>query len=101
VLVVISEVFWGHAKGTAQPNPPSDALNVEPIHTLRDTVAHSELPPSQGYILVDRQSFQLTANLEETLRRLRSQNDELAIWIDAVCIDQSNARERNESVRKK
>jgi hypothetical protein len=94
---------WAATKGTVQPNPPFEALKVEPIHTLHeshDTTAQSQFPPAQGHISVDGQSFQPTANLEAALRQLRSQNDELVIWIDAICIDQSNTKERNEQVGK-
>jgi hypothetical protein len=41
----------------------------------------------------------ITKNCEAALRRLRLNDCERIIWIDAVCIDQSNISERNHQVR--
>jgi hypothetical protein len=40
----------------------------------------------------------ITHNLGMALRHLRHPTEEGALWVDAVCIDQSNIRERNEQV---
>jgi hypothetical protein len=53
-----------------------------------------------GYIKLDGQHFPIAPNLEVALRRLRSRTDDLAIWIDAICINQSDLNERSEQVTK-
>jgi Heterokaryon incompatibility protein (HET) len=40
----------------------------------------------------------VTANLEVALRHLRHKSVERILWIDAICIDQSNIEERNQQV---
>ena len=51
---------------------------------------------------VDNQvySFPISANLESALRGLRWEDKVRFLWIDAICINQSNTRERNEQVPK-
>jgi hypothetical protein len=46
-------------------------------------------------ILVDGKVFQIRKNLFAALKRLRPRNSSLLLWIDAICIDQENVRERN------
>jgi hypothetical protein len=41
----------------------------------------------------------VTRNCEAALRRLRSQTEERTLWIDAICIDQSNTPERGQQVQ--
>ncbi|PSN59780.1 HET-domain-containing protein [Corynespora cassiicola Philippines] len=43
--------------------------------------------------------IRLTANCENALRRLRLRTKSRTIWVDAVCIDQNNIKERNHQVR--
>ena len=40
----------------------------------------------------------VTENLEKVLRHLRFEHEDLILWIDALCINQNNIRERNEQV---
>ncbi|KAI1179789.1 heterokaryon incompatibility protein-domain-containing protein [Nemania sp. FL0916] len=54
---------------------------------------------SQEEILVDLQPFSVTKNLLEILRGLRHPKSPRTIWIDAICINQSNHEERNRQVR--
>ncbi|KAH7082693.1 heterokaryon incompatibility protein-domain-containing protein [Paraphoma chrysanthemicola] len=46
-----------------------------------------------------RSGLNVTHNLAAALRRLRYTNRPRTLWVDAVCIDQSNLSERNEQVR--
>ena len=46
-----------------------------------------------------RRVIRLTANCENALRRLRLSTKSRTIWVDAVCIDQNNIKERNHQVR--
>ncbi|OJD33101.1 ankyrin and het domain-containing protein [Diplodia corticola] len=54
-------------------------------------------------IILDEHEFQVTANLESALRHLAMDCNtngeaEIAMWVDAVCIDQSNVSERTHQV---
>ncbi|KAI0431674.1 heterokaryon incompatibility protein-domain-containing protein [Xylaria sp. FL1042] len=53
----------------------------------------------EGSILVDQQSFRLTQNLYDILCGLRYPDTVRTLWIDAICIDQSNVQERTHQVR--
>ncbi|KAL6875837.1 HET domain-containing protein [Trichoderma longibrachiatum] len=56
--------------------------------------------PEKPYTLyIDEKSMPITANLHEALLRLRNRMIERVIWIDAVCIDQSNVDERGEQIQ--
>jgi len=46
-----------------------------------------------------RNWLRVTANCEVALRRLRRQTTERTLWIDAICIDQNNVKERNHQVK--
>ncbi|KAI1385658.1 HET-domain-containing protein [Hypoxylon trugodes] len=54
---------------------------------------------SQTSIQVDGQDFHVTKNLYEILRNIRYSDRIRAIWIDAVCINQSDAQEKTHQVR--
>jgi hypothetical protein len=49
-------------------------------------------------ILLDGHSFAVTVNLESTLRHLRSHMQETLLWVDALCINQTDHRERTHQV---
>ena len=46
---------------------------------------------AEGYI-------QVTQNLWQALRRYREANKIITLWVDAVCIDQANIRERSQQI---
>ncbi|OTB02997.1 hypothetical protein M426DRAFT_264004 [Hypoxylon sp. CI-4A] len=50
-------------------------------------------------IQVQDRDTKVTRNLEGALRRLRSQHEIRRLWVDAVCINQRDALERNHQVR--
>ena len=51
------------------------------------------------YIGGDKQfSLQVTQNLESSLRHLRHSDNNRVLWVDAICINQSDNNERNEEV---
>ncbi|KAI0186309.1 heterokaryon incompatibility protein-domain-containing protein [Xylaria flabelliformis] len=50
-------------------------------------------------IFVDLQLFSVTKNLFEILRSLRHPNTTRTIWIDAICINQSDFEEKGRQVR--
>ncbi|KAL7790528.1 heterokaryon incompatibility protein domain-containing protein [Trichoderma afarasin] len=49
-------------------------------------------------ILVNDYKIKVTANLETALKHLRDQEERVTLWIDALCIDQSNTEERSSQV---
>src|SRR6202030_611854 len=44
-------------------------------------------PIDRRPIWFDGVRFEVTVNLEEALRQLRQNDDDLVLWVDAVCID--------------
>lgn len=49
-------------------------------------------------IQVDSQRFAVTTNLAAALRAIRRSIEPRVLWIDAICIDQSNIEEKNRQV---
>ncbi|KAK6953405.1 hypothetical protein Daesc_005709 [Daldinia eschscholtzii] len=70
---------------------------------------HSGIPEALSYVwgeseptqsnLVDQESFPITRNLYRILQTLRRPNATRAIWVDAICINQSDYREKAHQVR--
>lgn len=57
-----------------------------------------DIPKEDHDILVNGKEVQIRENLRHALWYLRSEEDEQCLWIDAMCIDQSNVLERNHQV---
>ena len=55
-------------------------------------------PRITRHILVNGTKHQVTVNLESALRRLRRPEKDLTLWVDALCIHQSNDAERTQQV---
>lgn len=53
---------------------------------------------SRKFINLNGRDFPVGKNLEAALRHLRLRDTERTLWIDAICIDQSNLHERSEQV---
>lgn len=51
-------------------------------------------------IIINGQLFTITKSLDQFLRDIRSDENELCLWIDAICIDQSNDFERDRHLRR-
>lgn len=49
-------------------------------------------------LICDNASFRVTPNLESALRRLRASDLARNIWIDQLCIDQDNLREKEQQI---
>jgi hypothetical protein len=90
-----------------------DAASAKFRDLVSCTVAHASLNNGPAYaalsytwgdpkqtvpILVDGAIFMATINLEAALRHLRLTNTSLTLWIDALCIDQSNNIEKSEQL---
>ncbi|RFU34236.1 hypothetical protein B7463_g2103, partial [Scytalidium lignicola] len=56
-------------------------------------------PADKKQIIVNGCSFHITPNLESALRHLRDKSRVLRIWVDALCINQSDVAERNQQVQ--
>ncbi|KAM3075025.1 hypothetical protein ACMFMF_005708 [Clarireedia jacksonii] len=50
-------------------------------------------------IYIDKHQFQVTENLYAALSHLRDYSFERILWIDAICIDQRNPKERQQQVQ--
>ena len=55
--------------------------------------------PATKRIAIDGKSFDVRPSLWALLKRLQKWDEETVIWIDAICVDQSNIPERNQQVR--
>jgi hypothetical protein len=64
-----------------------------PLKTLKDVV-------DTNYKSKQPKKFMIKPNLHQALKHLRDQNDFVAIWIDALCINQFDEEEKNEQVNK-
>jgi len=56
-------------------------------------------PKLQSTLQIEGARLKVTNNLELALRYLRLPDKPRTIWVDAICIDQSNIEERNQQVR--
>jgi hypothetical protein len=73
--------------GSSIAKPEYDALSYE--WSVPDAPEHE--------ILISGQPFSIRHNLFQALQRLRLDNEERKLWIDALCIDQTNVREESSS----
>ncbi|KAL2073871.1 hypothetical protein VTL71DRAFT_11197 [Oculimacula yallundae] len=89
------------------------ALEISPVHCEMMKVVVEQTPPykalsytwggpndSQYSIKIDGKSFSVRENLWLALLQLRSRSDPTIVWIDAICINQSDKMERNGQVGK-
>ncbi|KAN0095150.1 HET domain containing protein [Hyaloscypha variabilis] len=56
-------------------------------------------PKIQATVNIENASLKVTTNLELALRYLRLPDKPRTLWVDAICIDQSNISERSQQVR--
>jgi Heterokaryon incompatibility protein (HET) len=88
------------------PGRPPDPIKCGLIHTTLSQnpeyealsytwgIAYATLP-----IIVDGKDMTVTENLRQALINLRSLVKNRVLWIDAICINQSNVHERNHQVQ--
>jgi hypothetical protein len=88
-----------------QPGHRSDPIQVKLTHALLDgDIAYDALSYAWGDpnirlpIAIDGLLFQV--NLESALRYLRLPTEARLIWINAICIHQTNVEERDQQVRR-
>lgn len=58
----------------------------------KDHTSSLKVKVQDGHIMIRR-------NLDSALRHLRQRNAIITLWVDALCIDQSNVQERNHQVQ--
>lgn len=73
------------------------SLNSRPLfeslsYAWGQAIAECPLTVGDGQLLI-------TANLESALRAIRGTEEPVVIWVDAICINQQNLKERNHQVR--
>lgn len=81
---------------TVQPCIPSSSSNPTPYICLSYTWGS---PSDQSAVLVDGKVLMVRSNLSAFLHAARPQLDYCFLWIDALCIDQANAAERDHQVQ--
>ncbi|KAI0141584.1 heterokaryon incompatibility protein-domain-containing protein [Xylariaceae sp. FL1272] len=87
-------------------NPADDVRCLLTPHSLVTGVQQYEAlsycwgdPGTTKPILVDGGVLEVTVNLRSALRHLRLPDEPRVLWIDAICIDQSNVDERSHQVK--
>ncbi|KAI1361255.1 heterokaryon incompatibility protein-domain-containing protein [Xylaria arbuscula] len=84
----------------SQDDPTKCKLKLSNIHDIRMPLSYVwGTETSSKDILVDQQWFSVTKNLYEILDTLRRPTVSRTIWVDAICINQSNVEERTYQVR--
>jgi hypothetical protein len=95
-------LLYLHTAGSYHQLPIEVSLREFPIDALPNFGALSyawstdDEPASlSGELLCDGASIMITKNCEAALKRLRRPKEDQVLWVDAVCIDQSNIEERS------
>jgi hypothetical protein len=56
--------------------------------------------PDNRHMVLDDSNFTIRSNLEKALRDIRHLDTQRILWIDAICINQSNVDEMSQQVLK-
>ena len=107
LLSAIRRYLHGNDDSAQTPMLPRDpcvdmSSKNRPICSFQRYVALSYVwgdPADRLEIVVDGKIFPVTRNLYSALKRVREPDHELLLWVDAVCIDQSNVKERGSQVK--
>lgn len=88
-----------------QSRTRNEPIRIELLHAkLDDELDFYALSYTWGsatfphIILADDKVLSCTSNLHSALQHLRRRSEDLVMWIDAICIDQSNLEERSQQV---
>lgn len=86
-------------------SPAEELEDRTPRHEHRPAVYDAlsyawgtETPDQQ--ILINEKFFAVTPTLEKALHDLRTEDHPFQVWIDAICIDQENANEKVNQIKK-
>ncbi|KAF5646236.1 heterokaryon incompatibility protein [Fusarium sp. NRRL 52700] len=81
------------------------SCELETLNLLEDKIDYEALSYAWGSsedkatITVNKTTLQVTQNLKDALTYLRHDSKPRSLWIDAICINQSDVDERNSQVR--
>ncbi|KAF4494658.1 heterokaryon incompatibility [Fusarium agapanthi] len=81
------------------------SCKLETLNLLGDKIDYEALSyawgtsENQATITVNKNMLQVTQNLKDALTYLRHDSKSRCLWIDAICINQSDVDERNSQVR--
>lgn len=76
-----------------------DEIAAQPHPYEALSYAWGSITKSSASISIDKQSLGITSNLHKALLHLRNRFLPRIIWIDAVCIDQENHREKEGQIQ--
>ncbi|KAJ8132069.1 hypothetical protein O1611_g1555 [Lasiodiplodia mahajangana] len=87
------------------PGQDSSPISVEIYHVTLDSNPQYEalsyawgLKDDACHAMVGSSKIVISTNLHEVLQHLRSTRNKRTLWIDAICIDQNNDKERGQQV---
>ncbi|CAG8951517.1 hypothetical protein HYFRA_00007433 [Hymenoscyphus fraxineus] len=76
------------------------SVNFDAIHEA-DALSYTwGLPPAMNIIFVNDEPFRIRNNLFNALLHLRRPSSGVMLWVDAICINQSDIDERNHQVQR-
>jgi hypothetical protein len=92
---------------TSTPNPSEHVpIHCELLHAYRDDKPFYEAlsytwgdPNDRNLITVNDEEVSVTNHLWVALEHLRDDYIDIILWVDAICIDQSNDKEKGEQVQ--
>ncbi|KAI1735500.1 heterokaryon incompatibility protein-domain-containing protein, partial [Xylaria scruposa] len=87
------------------PSQDSSPISVEIFHVMLDYNPQYEalsyawgLKDDAFHVLAGSAKIAISTNLHEALQHLRSTQHKRTLWIDALCIDQNNDKERSQQI---
>ncbi|KAG0648101.1 Heterokaryon incompatibility protein [Hyphodiscus hymeniophilus] len=88
----------GHGSDDIRVDIFDDNLGQHPIY---EALSYTWGPPNPRCLIScgEDGTLSVTRNCETALRRLRHGTEDRTLWIDAICIDQTNALERGQQVQ--
>lgn len=98
----------------APPSPPRTATQIYSYEALsywwgndeprNEIIIYSYIDGSDSsnfsLMNLERANFYIRSNLEGALRQLRSEDHDVDVWVDAICINQENKKEKTEQVKR-
>ncbi|VTT67571.1 unnamed protein product [Fusarium fujikuroi] len=103
-LNIGTDITW-HNVESASCYGTMVSCELETLNLLEDKIDYEALSYAWGSsedkatIRINRTLIQVTQNLKEALTYLRHESKPRSLWIDAICINQSDVDERNSQVR--
>lgn len=86
-------VFSGSLKDEIECNLHVISLNSKPSYTALSYCWGDEA--LRGYVTVGSHKISVTQSLKEALRYLRSDKNDVVVWADAICINQTDDEEKS------